>query len=404
MSFSPLLLASLLSPLSFTGAVWQNKDTHALEGTGRGLEGLNGQYSALKARKNLNKIRQRRYNSLQARHRDLLQQDLSMLRIEKVDRKNYKIQLTDHRSEYTGPIEIGTPGQGLDCIFDTGSSMAWVFSTKCRSSMCDMHTQFDATKSSTYSGSTTEMHITFGTGSLRGVLAKDTVSLGGMSLHDQGFGEILQPIGSVFQLDFDGICGMSYRMSKNVNASLLEGIERSSSLSEKSFTFYFGEKEAALVLGKAGRSLVNNQKMTWYPVTRQFYWESTLKDVKVGGKSILSTYSEGEISAVFDTGTSVLTMPTEDAGNTMALLQSSGVTCDMIEAGKAPKICYEFEGLDSICIRNWYERSIEGCTASLMTLDLTQENVFILGQPFFNEFITTFDVGNNRIGVAPVRS
>jgi len=222
-------------------------------------------------------------------------------------------------------------------------------------------------------------------------------------LPDQGFGEILQPIGSVFQLDFDGICGMSYRMSKDVNASLLEGIERNPLLTEKSFTFYFADNEAALLVGESGKSVVNDQKMTWYPVTRQFYWESTLKDVKVGGESVLGTLI-GEISAVFDTGTSVLTMPTEFAGNTLALLESSGVTCELIEAGKAPEICYEFHGMDSICIRNWYERNAEGCTASVMTLDLTHESVFILGQPFFDEFITTFDVGNNRIGVAPFKS
>lgn len=215
-------------------------------------------------------------------------------------------------------------------------------------------------------------------------------------MKDQGFGEILEPSGSVFSLDFDGICGMSFRMTESVNASLLEGIERSG-LKQETVTFIFGKNENAMILGYA--DAYTKGQVSWYPVSRQFYWEAILKDVKVGGQSVLDK-SHGSVSAVFDTGTSVLTMPTEDAGNTMALLQSHDVTCDKINSGEAPEICYEFEGHDDICIKNWYERSIDGCTASLMTLDLTQETVFILGQPFFSEYVTIFDAGNKRVGVS----
>jgi len=147
-----------------------------------------------------------------------------------------------------------------------------------------------------------------------------------------------------------------------------------------------------------------------------------------------------------------MTMPTAQATMAMTLLQDKGLSCEMIRNGKAPAICYEFEGDNSkdICVQNWYENvdgaGVSSCAPALMTLDLARENVLILGQPYveysmlkyqraslhavtatcsdilllkphksllprygisainvlnryFSEYVTTFDVEHDRIGV-----
>ncbi len=59
--------------------------------------------------------------------------------------------------EYYGDISIGTPGQTLSVIFDTGSSDLWVPSSACNSRGCSMHAKFLSTRSSTF----IDRHLTF---------------------------------------------------------------------------------------------------------------------------------------------------------------------------------------------------------------------------------------------------
>lgn len=47
--------------------------------------------------------------------------------------------------------------------------------------------------------------------------------------------------------------------------------------------------------------------IAWEPLTAEDYWRINLGEVKVGGTS----YAKGPVSAIVDTGTSLLTGPTD---------------------------------------------------------------------------------------------
>ena len=92
-------------------------------------------------------------------------------------------------ASYAAQITIGSPAQQFLVIMDTGSADLWVAGQSCDSSTCLSTTRFDPADSRTYQSSGQAFAITYGSGQAKGVIAYDTVQLGGFTVNSQGLGE-----------------------------------------------------------------------------------------------------------------------------------------------------------------------------------------------------------------------
>ncbi|ETO19793.1 hypothetical protein RFI_17439 [Reticulomyxa filosa] len=149
-------------------------------------------------------------------------------------------------TEYYGQVQIGTPGQTFLVLFDTGSSNLWVPSIKfffgmfeIACSNCGAHNKYNSSQSSTYIANGTTFRIEYGTGSLRGYLSSDILTVNNLQARVT-FGEATDEPGATFkEAKFDGIFGLAYRSISEDNVDPpFYVFEQNGLLNKDLFTFY----------------------------------------------------------------------------------------------------------------------------------------------------------------------
>lgn len=110
-----------------------------------------------------------------------IKDELSKIRSKKVG----QAEAINWGAQYAVPIDLGTPSQHFDILFDTGSSDTWVWGSECTDSLCKALPGFDASKSSTATNATYQraLGVSYADGShAEGNYIRDKVAVGGISL------------------------------------------------------------------------------------------------------------------------------------------------------------------------------------------------------------------------------
>jgi hypothetical protein len=333
--------------------------------------------------------------------------------------REYSVHLTDIKnSQYVGTIGVGSPPQSFDVIFDTGSSNLWINSIDCHSEACLMHHRFDHRRSRTFVNVGMDMSVKFGTGSIDGFLGQDSFTFGPIRVQGQTFGQITEEIGEVFLTGkFDGILGLSFpSLSAAGYTPVMDNIMKQGLLARNCFSFYYSKlprQESAFILGEPNPELFVGE-MRFLQVSRAFYWEVELADIKINGRG-LRVCPDAPCKAVVDTGTSLLTGPTEAITE---LLNHVHVESDC--SNQLPVITYvlrdqngdhefdiepEFYVVRSSSMLDDDSRQPKYCKPGFMALDVPPPRgpLWILGDIFMRKFYTVFDRDRKMLGFAKAR-
>ena len=250
-------------------------------------------------------------------------------------------------AQYYGEVEIGTPPQKFQVIFDTGSSNLWVPSASCKlwSLPCLLHNKYRSKDSSTYAANGTDFAIQYGSGSLKGFLSTDTVTFGGLAIESQTFAEATMEPGLAFVAGkFDGILGMGYdtisveHVTPPFYKLLTEGL-----VEAPVFSFYLnrdvnGTVGGELVLGGSDPDHFEGEH-TYVPVTREGYWQFNMGEVMLKGAP--SGICKDGCAAIADTGTSLLAGPSDVVAEINKLSGAEsiiGYQCKLILQQYGPQI------------------------------------------------------------------
>ncbi|XP_069059172.1 pepsin A-like [Pleurodeles waltl] len=300
---------------------------------------------------------------------------------------------------YFGVISIGTPAQEFTVVFDTGSSNLWVPSTSCKSTSCSKHSRFIPTKSFTYKPANKSISITYGTGSLTGILGYDTVQVGNITILSQAFG--LTEIESEFfsYVPFDGILGLAYPgISVDAATPVFDNMWSQNLLKQDLFSVFLNSSsEAGSVLTFGG---YDSRNLTWVPVSDQYYWQINLDSITVNG---IVVACRGGCQAIVDTGTSLIAGPPSDILNILYYIGASlnsdreySVNCKLMSL--LPEIVFIINGVQyPLSERAYMDQTF--CTSNFQS---TSFGAWILGDVFIREYYAVFDRANNQLGFASI--
>jgi len=307
-------------------------------------------------------------------------------------------------SQYYGQISVGTPGQVMDVIYDTGSSNLWVPNKK--PSFLSSHSIYSHDKSSTYVANGTEFRIEYGSGPVAGVYSRDTVTVAEHELANYLFAEVddVSGLGVGYKLGkFDGICGMAWpAISVDGVPTPLQALVATGELDEEAFAFYLGdEADGELLIGGVDDAHYEGEFVN-VPVSQKAYWEVELDALVVNGTAT------GECAkAIVDSGTSLLAGPPADVA---AIADALGVKPNaageyMIDCDKAdaPDIAFTLGGNEySLSFKEYIIESGGQCILAMQGIDIPAPMgpLWILGDVFMRKYYVKFDIANSQIGIA----
>ncbi|KAH8383400.1 hypothetical protein KR009_008443 [Drosophila setifemur] len=312
--------------------------------------------------------------------------------------------------EYDCQLNIGTPKQKFTVLPDTGSSNLWVPGPKCTSKACKSHNIYHPAKSSTFKKNGKAFAIAYGSGSVKGKLARDTVRIAGLAVVNQTFAMTTKEPGSTFvDSKFDGILGLGFRSISVDNVkTLVQNMCSQDLISKCVMTMCMrgggtSSRGGVLIFGSTNATAyTGSNSYTYTPVTKKGYWQIQLQDILVG-----STKISGSVQAIVDSGTSLISAPkaiykkiNEKIGCTAT---SSGV-CWMKCSKKIPDFTFVIGGTDFTIKGNQMKlkvRTTKGKTVCISAVSESEGiNFVILGDPFFRQNCIVFDSAKSRVGIA----
>ncbi|XP_051631363.1 cathepsin D-like, partial [Manacus candei] len=224
-------------------------------------------------------------------------------------------------AQYYGVISLGTPPQRFRVIFDTGSADLWVPSSRCclLYLACWLHPHYQPGLSCTHRANGSAFAISYGSGSLRGFLSTDTLTVSNVSVPNQTFAEAVALPGLAFAAArFDGVLGLAFPGAAAGPARpvfdnmMAQGLFRDNVFS---FRLRSGAQEGdggELLLGGIDEGQFEGP-LRYIPVSRRSYWQVHMDRLSVGSPGAVGCRDppvcRGGCEAIVDTGTSLITGP-----------------------------------------------------------------------------------------------
>ncbi|TPX69782.1 hypothetical protein SpCBS45565_g02138 [Spizellomyces sp. 'palustris'] len=315
-------------------------------------------------------------------------------------------------------IGVGTPAQVMAVQIDTGSSLFWLRSPKCRGTSCSGQPVFDNTKSTSYVPMPPATALT---GPLRKSivygdntrveceLGVDTVMLGALVIPNQPLCEadvIQTTTGSS-----DGLIGLA-PPGANTATDVFRNMIASKAISKPFASFWynqsrqFSDTNAGQITFGGTDSSKFTGNFTWFPIpiTGRNHWSTTFEGITLDSAPLTQNRTG---TAIFDTGTTLAIIPSDTlsaivlAANAKQLPNQGlyQVPCDKVSG--IPPATFHIGQRRITLFAEQQVFVVDGTCLLIFAASTPNINVdVILGAMFLRHFYTVFDFGTSRTGLA----
>jgi len=347
--------------------------------------------------------------SLKKRGLDKRQNNFEILESEDPDTTNtLPVHQDGNDFAYFSEVAFGSNNKTFLVVIDTGSSDTWVPSSDCTSIACGNHERYGPEDSDTLEFENKEFSITYGTGSVSGIVVRDDASFAGFRINIE-FGLSTTVSSEFVNFPIDGIMGLGFPQASQQQArTILEVLVSDGFIDSRTFSVALSRKSDGLYDGVVHFGAMDERyyegEMTFSKSISEYgYWELALDDAALDGKS----YGFEGRNAIIDTGTSLILLPPDDAynfhlalGNARTDGESFAVPCDTNKT-----IDITFSGVTySIPPIDWVgDRIMTGedyCLSHIISRTIVDDKTWLMGDVFLKNVYANFDFDKVRIGFA----
>lgn len=306
---------------------------------------------------------------------------------------------------YFAPVEFGSAQTKLYMLLDTGADQSWVMSSTCTSGPCKVHNLYNVSASSSAKTLPDTLDIQYGSGSVSGLYAVDTISFAGLSF-PLTFGLANNTSDDFFNFPIDGILALS--LAQSDHPSFMETLVASKALKSNIFGISLNRMSDGPNTGEINFGAPDTSKFT-----------GSLNYVSVnitggGGNWAIPLESVGFAKArsgltgrlaYLDTGTSFIFCPPEDAKIFHALIPGATSADNItyhVPCTTTGSLTFTFGGTAySVPTEDWLGPMVGGvCTSNVYGRTVIGAN-WLVGDTFLKNVYAVFDADKTRIGLAP---
>ncbi|ESK92886.1 pepsinogen a2 precursor [Moniliophthora roreri MCA 2997] len=332
-------------------------------------------------------------------------------------------------NEFSYLVDVGVGKQFFPLILDTGSSDLWIVSDECDVSDCATVRRYSPASSKDLSISRKPFHLDYLKGSVSGLVAFETVSMGLFEINPQVLGlvNVIQSM-NLASTGNSGILGLSFPTEATIfiksGSTVLENIF--AYLDEPFFAFKLGKNSgpnsptSSLTFGQLDTTYSSDMSSFLITPVSQAgandysFWKLPLQSIIVNNYTLPLSQSSvqgvhEEQIAVLDTGTTLILGPTSDVDSFWAMIGPDAryniASCMWeIKCNKAVGVQFVLGDKDAhraftmdYADVNWAEGGSDGewCMGGIQANDNVDSGDWLLGDVFLRNVYSIHHGGNS---------